>query len=50
MTDDYQKLHEEIMNLDPKTRMVTICYSAGKILFSDHRPGVVNLLSPQESK
>jgi hypothetical protein len=50
MTDDYQKLQKEIMNLDPKTRMVTICDSAGKILFSDHRPGVVNLLSPQESK
>jgi hypothetical protein len=48
--DDYQKLQKEIMNLDPKTRMVTICDSAGKISFSDHRPGVANLLSPQDSK
>jgi hypothetical protein len=46
MTDNYQKLQKEIMNLDPKTRMVTICDSAGKILlFSDHRPGVVSLLA-----
>jgi hypothetical protein len=45
MTDNYQKLQKEIMNLDPKTRMVTICDSAGKILFSHHRPGVVSLLA-----
>ncbi|MDW0342880.1 MAG: hypothetical protein QN424_11130 [Nitrososphaeraceae archaeon] len=38
------------MNLDPKIRMVTICDSSGKIMFSDHKPGVTNLLSPDESK
>lgn len=38
------------MDMDPKTRMVTICDLDGKIMFSDHRPGVVNLLTPEESK
>jgi hypothetical protein len=38
------------MNLDPKIRMVTICDSSGKIMFSDHKPGVTNLLTPDESK
>ena len=30
--------------------MVTICDTDGKIMFSDHRPGVTNLLSPDESR
>jgi len=38
------------MNLDHKIRLVTICDSNGKIMFSDHRPGVINLLSPEESR
>lgn len=38
------------MKLDPNVRMVTICDSSGKIMFSDHKPGVSNLLSPEESK
>jgi hypothetical protein len=38
------------MNLDQKIRLVTICDSNGKIMFSDHRSGVINLLSPEESK
>jgi hypothetical protein len=47
---DYQHLHQEIMKLDPKIRLVTICDMNGKIMFSDHKAGVVNLLSPDESK
>ena len=47
---NFQKTHSDIMNLDPKIRMVTICDSSGKIMFSDHKPGVTNLLSPDESK
>lgn len=47
---DYQKLHHEIMSLDPQIRLVTICDMDGKILFSDHKSGVTNLLSPEESK
>ena len=30
--------------------MVTICDTDGKIMFSDHRPGVTNLPTPEESK
>ncbi|MFZ0358678.1 MAG: hypothetical protein WAL53_11145 [Nitrososphaeraceae archaeon] len=47
---NFQKTHSDIMNLDPKIRMVTICDSSGKILFSDHKPGVTNLLTPDESR
>ena len=38
------------MKLDPNIRLVTICDLNGKIMFSDHRPGVSNLLSSDESK
>jgi hypothetical protein len=41
---------EDIMSLDRNIRMVTISYTDGKITFSDHRPGVSNLLTPDESK
>ena len=47
---NYQKLQADIMNIDPKIRLVTICDINGKVLFSDHRQGVKNLLSPEESK
>jgi hypothetical protein len=36
--------------MDPKIRLVTICNNDGKIIYSDHREGVKNLLSPEESK
>ncbi|HKG31430.1 MAG TPA: hypothetical protein VKA91_09170 [Nitrososphaeraceae archaeon] len=38
------------MNIDPKIRLVTICDTNGKVMFSDHRQGVKNLLSIEESK
>jgi hypothetical protein len=47
---DYKSIHERIMNVDPKIRLVTICDLNGKIMYSDHREGVKNLLSPEESK
>lgn len=47
---EYQDLHREIMDLDPKIRLTTICDMNGKIMFSDHKPGVLNLLDPEESK
>jgi hypothetical protein len=47
---NYQKLYQDIMNLDRNIRMVTICDTDGKIMYSDHRPGVTNLLTPDESK
>jgi hypothetical protein len=45
-----QKLYQDIMSLDGNIRMVTICDTDGKIIYSDHRPGVTNLLTPDESK
>ncbi|MGH9986329.1 MAG: DUF6659 family protein [Nitrososphaeraceae archaeon] len=47
---EYKSIYDEIMNLDPKIRMVTICDLNGKIMHSDHRQGVTNLLTPVESK
>jgi hypothetical protein len=47
---NYQKLYTDIMNIDTKIRLVTICDINGKVMFSDHRQGVKNLLSPEESK
>jgi hypothetical protein len=47
---DYKKLYEDIMGIDPKIRLVTICDIDGKIMYSEHRQGVKNLLSPEESK
>jgi hypothetical protein len=47
---DYQKLYQDIMELDTNIRMVTVCDTDGKIMYSDHRPGVTNLLTPDESK
>jgi hypothetical protein len=47
---DYRKIYEDIMGLDPKIRLVTICDLGGKIMHSSHRQGVTNLLTPEESK
>jgi len=47
---DYQHIHQSIMNLDPNVRLITICDTNGKMMFSDHKAGVKNLLSPEESK
>jgi hypothetical protein len=47
---DYKRTYENIMNIDPKIRLVTICDLGGKIMYSGHRQGVTNLLTPEESK
>jgi hypothetical protein len=47
---NYQKLHQDIISLDRNIRMVTICDTDGKIMYSDHRPGITNLLTPDESR
>ena len=47
---DYRRTYEDIMNIDPKIRLVTICDLDGKIMHSGHRQGVTNLLTPEESK
>ena len=47
---DYKKIYEDVMNSDPKIRLVTICDLDGQIMHSGHRQGVTNLLTPEESK
>jgi hypothetical protein len=47
---DYKQFYEEMMKFDPKIRLITICDPNGKIMLSDHRQGVQNLLNPEESK
>ena len=47
---NYQKLYQDILSLDGNIRMVTICDTEGKIVHSDHRPGITNLLTPDESR
>ena len=47
---DYKKMHEDIININPRIRLVTICDSNGRVMYSEHREGVKNLLSPEESK
>lgn len=42
--------YNDIVNIDPSIRLVTICDSEGKNIYSRHRQGVVNLLTPEESK
>ena len=47
---DYKSIGNQIMNLDPKIRFVTIIdINDGMILFSEHKPGVTNLLTKEES-
>jgi len=47
---DYKRIYETIMKSDPRIRLVTICDLNGKIMHSEHREGVKNLLTPEESK
>lgn len=42
--------YNDIVNIDPNIRLVTICDSEGRTIYSRHRQGVVNLLTPEESK
>jgi hypothetical protein len=47
---DYEKIYEGIIKIDPKIRLVTICDSSGRVMYSQHREGIKNLLTPEESK
>jgi hypothetical protein len=42
--------YNDIINIDPNIRLVTICDSEGKTMYSRHRQGVKNLLTAEESK
>src|SRR5215470_18274906 len=47
---DYGRIYKDITSLDPKISLVTICDNNSIIMYSKHREGVKNLLSPEESK
>ncbi|HEY6885534.1 MAG TPA: hypothetical protein VI278_15985 [Nitrososphaeraceae archaeon] len=47
---DYEKMYEDIINIDPRIRLITICNSNGRVMYSDHREGIKNLLTSEESK
>ncbi len=47
---DHKRVYEDVMKMDSNIRLVTICDLDGKILHSDHRQGVKNMLTPEESK
>ena len=40
---DYEKMYEDITKIDPGIRLVTICDSSGRVMYSEHREGVKNL-------
>jgi hypothetical protein len=40
----------DIVNIDPRIRLVTICDSKGNVMLSRHRSGVQNLLDKKQSK
>ena len=42
--------YDDIVNIDPNIRLITICDSEGRTMYSRHRQGVKNLLTPEESK
>jgi len=48
---NYEELGKKIMSLDPGVRFVTIFDTKeSKPVYSEHKPGVTNLLSKEESK
>jgi len=42
--------YNDIISIDPNIRLVTICDSEGKTMYSRHSEGVENLLTAEESK
>ena len=47
---DFKNIGNQILNLDPDVRFVTIIdINDNNLLFSQHRPGVTNLLTKEES-
>ena len=36
---DYKRIYDQIMSIDPKIRLVTICDINGKMMYSDYREG-----------
>jgi len=47
---NYKALHARVMKISPKIRFATISNMNAKIMYSGHRKGVKNLLTPKESR
>ena len=47
---NYDELCKEILKIDPKVRFAGVCDESGEIRYGGQRPGVKNLLTPEESK
>jgi hypothetical protein len=47
---DYERLCKDILNLDPKIRFAGICDETGQTKYGGQREGLMNLLSPEETK
>lgn len=47
---DFNSLCKDILDLDPKVRFAAVCDDSGDIKYGGQRPGVTNLLSPEETK
>jgi hypothetical protein len=47
---DYQKLSNDILNLDPKVRFVGVCDNTGKIKNGGFRDGIKSILTDDEIK
>jgi hypothetical protein len=47
---NYKSVYEKVMAIDPKIRFATISNMNGKVVYSGHRRGVKNLLTPQQSR
>jgi hypothetical protein len=43
-------MYKDIIKIDPSIRLVTICDSNGRVMYSQHREDVKNLLTTEESK
>ncbi len=47
---EYDDLCKEILKIDPKIRFAGVCDEAGEIRHGGQREGIMNLLTPEESK
>lgn len=50
MEEEYYKLYESIMSLDPKVRFVSIINSQGQIVYGGQRQGIENYLTPLDQQ
>jgi hypothetical protein len=46
---DYEKMYKDVIKIYPKIRLVTICDSKGRVIYSEHHEGVKNA-TREESK